>query len=43
MIKKDQKIYSANPFYFIFGNVNGYFIEFNGNKQLFVLMKPNKK
>ena len=43
MIKKDQKIYSVNPFYFIFGNVNGYFVEFNGNKQLFVLMKPKKK
>ena len=33
-IKKDIKIYSVNPLYLIFGNVNGYFEEINGNKYL---------
>ena len=33
-IKKDLKIYSINPLYLIFGKVNGYFKEINGNKCL---------
>ena len=33
-IKKYVKIYSVNPFYHIFGKVNGYFEEINGNKYL---------
>ena len=33
-IKKDIRIYSVNPLYLIFGNVNGYFEEINGNKYL---------
>ena len=28
------KIYSVNPLYLIFNNVNGYFEEINGNKYL---------
>ena len=31
---KYVKIYSANPLYLIFSNVNGYFEENNGNKYL---------
>ena len=31
-IKKDLNIYSVNPLYLIFGDVNGYFEEINGNK-----------
>ena len=31
-IKKDLKIYSVNPLYLIFGDVNGYFEEINENK-----------
>ena len=31
-IKKDIKVYSVNPPYLIFGKVNGYFEEINGNK-----------
>ena len=34
MIKKDLKIYSINPLYLIFGKVNSYFEEINGNKYL---------
>ena len=33
-IKKDLKIYSINPLYLIFGKVNSYFEEINGNKYL---------
>ena len=33
-IKKDLKIYSVNPLYLIFGKVNGFFEETNGNKYL---------
>ena len=33
-IKKDLKIYSANPLYLIFDKVNRYFEEINGNKYL---------
>ena len=41
MIKKDLKIYSANLLYLIFGKVNGYFKETNGNKYL-TLVPTNK-
>ena len=34
MIKKDLKIYSANPLYLILSDVNGYFEEINENKYL---------
>ena len=33
-IKKYIKIYSVNTLYLIFGKVNGYFEEINGNKYL---------
>ena len=33
-IKKDVKIQSINPWYFIFSKVNGYFEKVNGNKYL---------
>ena len=33
-IKKDLKIYSVNPLYLNFSEVNGYFEEINGNKYL---------
>ena len=33
-IKEYAEIYSVNPFHLIFGNVNGYFEEINGNKYL---------
>ena len=33
-IKKDLKIYSANPLYLILGKVNRYFEEINDNKCL---------
>ena len=36
-IKKDLKIYSVNSLYFIFGKVNGYFEEINGNKYLMLV------
>ena len=39
-IKKDLKIYSVNPLYLIFGKVNGYFEEINGNKKI---MERKKK
>ena len=32
--KKDLEIYSTKPLYLIFGKVNGYFEEINGNKYL---------
>ena len=41
MIKKDPKIYSANPLYLIFYKVNGYFEEINGYKYL-TLVPTNK-
>ena len=41
VIKKDLKIYSANLLYLIFGKVNGYFKETNGNKYL-TLVPTNK-
>ena len=40
-IRKDLKIYSVNPLYLIFGKVNGYFEEINGNKYL-TLVPTNK-
>ena len=40
-IKKDPKIYSANPLYLIFYKVNGYFEEVNGYKYL-TLVPTNK-
>ena len=33
-IKEDLNVYSVNPLYLIFTNVNGYFEEVNGNKYL---------
>ena len=43
-MKKDSKKYSINHFYFILGNVSGYFEEINGNKYLtLVLTNRNKK
>ena len=33
-IKKELKIFSVNRLYLIFGKVNGYFEEMNGNKYL---------
>ena len=33
-IKKDQKIYSVNPLYLFFANVNGYFEEISRTKCL---------
>ena len=40
-IKKDLKIYSVNPLYLIFGKVNVYVEEINGNKDL-TLVPINK-
>ena len=40
-IKKYLKTYSVNPLYLIFGNVNVYFEEINGNKYL-TLILPNE-
>ena len=42
-IKKDQKIYSANPLYLILGKVNGYFEEITGNKCLTLVPTNNSK
>ena len=39
-IKKDLKIYSVNPLYLIFGKVNRYFEEINGNK--YITLVPTK-
>ena len=39
--KKDLKIYSVNPLYLIFGKVNEYLEEINGNKNL-MLVPTNK-
>ena len=43
MIKKDLKIYSVNPLYLIFTNVNGYFEEINGNKYLILIPTNESK
>ena len=42
-IEKDLKIYSVNPFYFIFGKVNGYFEEINRNKYLTLVPANERK
>ena len=42
-IKKDQKIYSANPLYLILDKVNGYFEEINGNKCLTLVPTSESK
>ena len=42
-IKKDLKIYSVNPLYLIFGKVNGYFEEINGNKHLTLVPTNDSK
>ena len=39
---KYVKIYSVNPLYLIFNEVNGYFEEINGNKYLITLVPTNK-
>ena len=39
-IKKDLKIYSVHPLYLIFGKVNRYFEEINGNK--YITLVPTK-
>ena len=41
MVKKNLKIYSVNPLYLIFGKVNEYLEEINGNKYL-MLVPTNK-
>ena len=43
MIKRDLTIYSVNPFYLIFGNVNGYFEENYGNKYLTLVSTNESK
>ena len=43
MIKKDLKIYSVNPLYLIFTNVNRYFEEINGNKYLMLVPTNESK
>ena len=42
-IKKDLKIYSVNPLYLIFGKVNGYFEEINGNNYLTLVSTNESK
>ena len=43
VIKRDLTIYSVNPFYLIFGNVNGYFEENYGNKYLTLVSTNESK
>ena len=43
MIKRDLTIYSVNPFYLIFGNVNGYCEENYGNKYLTLVSTNESK
>ena len=43
MIKKYLKMYIVNPLYLIFGNVNGYFEEINGNKYLMLVATNESK
>ena len=43
MIKKDLKMYSINPLYLIFGKVNGYFEDINGNKNLTLVSTDESK
>ena len=42
-MKKDSKKYSINHFYFILGNVSGYFEEINGNKYLTLVLTNKSK
>ena len=42
-IKKDLKMFSVNPPYLIFGNVNGYVEEINGNKYLTLVLTNESK
>ena len=42
-IKKDLKMYGVNPLYLIFGEVNEYFEEINGNKYLTVVPTNKSK
>ena len=42
-IKKDLQIYSVNPLYLIFGNVNGYFEKLNGDKYLTLIPTNRSK
>ena len=42
-IKKDLKIYSLNPLYLIFTNVNGYFEEINENESLTLVSTNESK
>ena len=43
IIKKYLKIYSVNPFYLIFGKVNGYFEKINGNEYLTLVPTNERK
>ena len=43
MLKTDLKIYSVNPLCLIFGNVNVYFEEINGNKYLMLVATNESK
>ena len=36
-------MYSVNPFYLVFGNVNGYFEEIHGNKYLMLVPTRENK
>ena len=42
-IKKDLKVHIVNPLYLIFGNVNGYYEECNGNKYLTLVLSNESK
>ena len=42
-IKEYVKIYSVNPLYLIFRNVNGYFEEFNKSKYLTLVLTNKSK
>ena len=43
MIKKDLKNVSVNPLYIIFGKINGYFEDINGDKYLMLLSTNESK
>ena len=42
-IKKYVKTHGVNPLYLIFGKVNGYFGEINGNKYLMLVPTNERK
>ena len=42
-IKEDLKMYNVNPFYLVFGNVNGYFEKIHGNKHLMLVPTSENK